>query len=93
MHDWTAFVRARLREVGDASPPADFVEEFALHLAQAYEEARANGAGEAAATAAAVSVLDASHSLQQALQAKQLPRHGQIGEWARREPNNAKQKK
>ncbi len=86
MHDWAALVSARLREVGAASPPADFVEEFALHLAQVYDDARANGAGEAEATSAAVTVLDATHPLQQALQAKQMPRHNRVQGWARRDP-------
>ena len=85
MHEWTAAVRARLSALSDVPPNHDFVEEYAAHLAQVYEEARADGASDAEARARAVALLEGRRPLLEA-QRERGPRLARrVDQWTRQD--------
>jgi putative ABC transport system permease protein len=85
MHDWVSLVRARVAALGG---PADtvLIEEFAAHLEQEYDQARADGHDDEAAYRRAEALLEASHPLVDALHASQPRSARRLSEWSRQEP-------
>jgi predicted permease len=83
MHDWIESVRARLSRLSAHPPNQDFVEEYAAHLAQAYEDARANGATDQEARARALSLLDGP--LLDAQRARGPRGLRRVGQWSRQD--------
>jgi putative ABC transport system permease protein len=86
MRDWSRAVRDRLGALGRGAADPVLVEELASHLAQIYDDACADGRGEAEAEAAALRVLEASDLLRQTIAARRPTMPGQVRQWSRREP-------
>jgi putative ABC transport system permease protein len=86
MPDWTALVRERLAALSQQPPDAVVVEELAVHLSQAYDEARESGLSRDDARAAALRVLDASDLLRRTLDARRPALPHRIDQWTRHEP-------
>ena len=86
MQNWVALVRERLGALSSTPPDEVLIEELALHLAQTYEEARADGASEEDARQLAIRVLDRSDLLRQTIAAQRPPLPQRINEWSRQEP-------
>ena len=84
MHDWTSIVRAYLTSLGPtAAGDRDLVEELAAHLAQCYDEARADGRSDEEARAHAAKVLEQSALLRALIQARRAPLPKRIVQWSR----------
>src|SRR5918994_411630 len=86
MQNWVALVRERVGALSSTPPDDVLVEELALHLAQTYEEARADGASEEGARQRAIRVLDRSDLLRQTIAARRPALPQRIHEWSRQEP-------
>ena len=86
MNRWTTLVRERLTQVSGAPADDGLVEELASHLAQAFEDAKAEGMNEADAHAAALRLLDADDPLREALRARRPRPATRVAGWARQEP-------
>ena len=83
---WAGIVRARLAPLLGAPPDAEFVDELAAHLAQAYEDARRDGQSDAESRAAALRLLDDSSPwLDAARERARRPVPRRIREWTRTE--------
>ena len=67
---WHTAVRQRLARLGGGAPDESLVEELALHLSQAYEEARDDGASDEEARRRALAVLDATDLFRQTMAAR-----------------------
>ncbi|HET7695544.1 MAG TPA: ABC transporter permease [Vicinamibacterales bacterium] len=84
--DWNAAIRARLTPLLGAPPDAEFVDELAAHLAQAYDDARREGGSEDESRAAALRLLDESSPwLDAARERARRPVPRRIREWTRQE--------
>jgi putative ABC transport system permease protein len=86
MHDWSAMVRERLARLAAHDVDDDLVEELAVHLAQAYDDARDDGRSDEDARAHAGNVLDESEPLRAALAARRAPLAQRVAQWSRQEP-------
>jgi putative ABC transport system permease protein len=86
MPTWAGIVRARLAPLLGGSPDAEFVDELAAHLAQAYEDARRDGRSDAESRAAALRLLDDSSPwIDAARERARRPVPRRIREWTRTE--------
>jgi putative ABC transport system permease protein len=86
MPDWVAIVRERLARLTQGVPDDVIVEEMALHLAQAYDEALESGLSEDEARVRVMRVLDASELLRRTIAARRPPLPRRISDWSRQEP-------
>jgi putative ABC transport system permease protein len=86
MSDWSAIVRGRLAQLTPPSPDDDVVEELAAHLAQAFDDALAEGRSEAEARAHAGRILDEPELLHRLLAARRGPWSQRVTQWSRQEP-------
>jgi putative ABC transport system permease protein len=84
--DWSAIVRERLAQLTPPSPDDDVVEELAAHLAQAFDDALAEGRSEAEARAHAGRILDEPELLHRLLAARRGPWSQRVTHWSRQEP-------
>jgi putative ABC transport system permease protein len=87
MPDWTSLVRNRLRELSPDPPDPEVVDELALHLAQIYDEARADGIPHDQAWKAIEELLEPSNPFLQALEARKPRGRRRVHEWIRQEPS------
>jgi putative ABC transport system permease protein len=85
MHEWSVIVRNRLRALTGSAPDDELVDEFAVHLSQVYEDARADGATEEDARGRALRLLDAPGPLLQAVRARRPGVPRRVTEWIRQE--------
>jgi predicted permease len=85
LHPWGDRVRARLAALSDAPPNQDFVDEFAAHLAQVYDEARAEGATDDQARARALTLLDGARPLLEAQRARGPHLVARVDQWIRQD--------
>src|SRR5262245_50507775 len=86
MSDWVPFVHRRLAELTHGAPDPVLVEELAAHLAQTYEEARADGLSEDEARTRALGLLDAADLLRKTIEARRPRVPQRVTEWSRQEP-------
>ena len=86
MRDWNAIVRARLAALGGRPPDDGLVEEFAAHLAQVYEDARASGLDEETARGRALELLERGDLWRRTIEARRPTVTQQIVIWSRQEP-------
>jgi putative ABC transport system permease protein len=85
--EWAAVASARLTPLLGTAPDPEFVDEIAAHLAQAYEEARRDGASEEESRKAALSLLaESSPWLDAARERARRPVARRVYEWTRHEP-------
>ena len=86
MHDWRTVIRQRLEQLTPRPVNDELVEELALHLAQAYDDARDNGRTDAEARDEALHVLDESDLFRHTITAREPSFPRQLATWSRQEP-------
>jgi putative ABC transport system permease protein len=82
---WVAAVRARLAQLSGGEPDTVLVEELSAHLAQAYDDARADGATGDEARTRAMALLDAEDLLRRTIEARRPAVRQRVADWSRQE--------